>query len=55
MLARDKDSGLLQTFVNYGRIQFYNIGPTSKIAVLPTRSQGKVAFFIVTFANGNEP
>ncbi len=45
MLARDKDSGLLQTFENYGRKQFYNIWPTSKIAVLPSISQGKVAFF----------
>ncbi len=29
MLARDKHSSLLRTFVNYGRKKFYNIGPRS--------------------------
>jgi hypothetical protein len=27
MLARDKHSSLLQTFINYRRTKFYNIGP----------------------------
>ncbi len=27
MLARDKNSTLLQTFVSFGRKKFYNIGP----------------------------
>ncbi len=30
MLARDKHSSLLQKFVNYGQIQYYNIGARSQ-------------------------
>jgi hypothetical protein len=30
MLAKDKHSGLLQAFVNYGQKKFYNIGPGFK-------------------------
>ncbi len=29
-LARDKDSSLLQTFVNYGRKKICNIGPSTQ-------------------------
>ncbi len=30
MLARDKHSGLLQAYVNYGEKKFYKIGPGLK-------------------------
>jgi hypothetical protein len=37
MLARDKHSSLLQTFVNYDRKKYYNIGPRSHVTLDPDR------------------
>ncbi len=37
-LASDKQSSFLQTFVNYGRKEFYNIGPRVEGSVNDTHS-----------------